>query len=214
LRDRGVFIVASGNVVHNLRRIAWSHGDRGFDWGERFDSFVRELMTARPAALAEVERHPDYTLAVPTAEHFLPLAYLAGLCSAAGEPAAPFAVGCALGSLSMASYLLGMSPPPPRAADRVRGMRARAHAPGADQHLRPRPALPIAGQLLLVGGHRLQDRRDEHRHRRRVRKSRVGHDLLRKLQLFACHQAGSCDARQLLVGQARVRGCHLVVLQE
>jgi 4,5-DOPA dioxygenase extradiol len=129
LRDRGVFIVASGNVVHNLRRIAWSHGDRGFDWGERFDSFVRELMTARPAALAEVERHPDYALAVPTAEHSLPLAYLAGLCSAAGEPAAPFAVGCALGSLSMASYLLGMSPPPPRAADRVRGNAMPEHTP-------------------------------------------------------------------------------------
>ena len=121
LRDRGILIVASGNVVHNLRRIAWSHGDRGFDWNERFDSFVRELMTTRPAALAEVERHADYALAVPTTEHFLPLAYLAGLCTAAGEAAKPFAVGCALGSLSMTSYLLGMRPPPPRAADAAQG---------------------------------------------------------------------------------------------
>jgi 4,5-DOPA dioxygenase extradiol len=111
LRDRGVFIIGSGNVVHNLRRIDWSLGDRGFDWGERFDAHVREVMTTRPAALADVERHADYALAVPTTEHFLPLAYLAGLCTAAGEPARPFAQGCTLGSLSMTSYLLGMQPP-------------------------------------------------------------------------------------------------------
>jgi 4,5-DOPA dioxygenase extradiol len=111
LRDRGVFIVGSGNVVHNLRRIDWSHGDRGFDWGERFDAHVREAMTTRPAALADIQRHPDHDLAVPTPEHFLPLAYLAGLCAAAGETARPFAQGCTLGSLSMTSYLLGMEPP-------------------------------------------------------------------------------------------------------
>jgi 4,5-DOPA dioxygenase extradiol len=114
LRDQGIFIIGSGNVVHNLRRIDWSYGDRGFDWGERFDAHVREVMTTRPAALAEVLRHPDHALAVPTPEHFLPLAYLAGLCAAAGEPAQPFAQGCTLGSLSMTSYLLGMVPPPAR----------------------------------------------------------------------------------------------------
>jgi 4,5-DOPA dioxygenase extradiol len=117
LRDRGVFIVGSGNVVHNLRRIDWSYGDRGFDWGERFDAHVREVMTNEPAALAGVQRHPDYALAVPTPEHFLPLAYLAGLCVAAGEPARPFAQGCALGSLSMTSYLLGAAPPRGRTSD-------------------------------------------------------------------------------------------------
>ena len=111
------------------RENGFFHGGFTVGRGERFDSFVRELMTARPAALAEVERHLDYTLAVPTAEHFLPLAYLAGLCSAAGEPAAPFAVGCALGSLSMTSYLLGMSPPPPRAADGVQGNAMPEHTP-------------------------------------------------------------------------------------
>ncbi|HSW17897.1 MAG TPA: 4,5-DOPA dioxygenase extradiol [Ramlibacter sp.] len=116
LRDRGVFIIASGNVVHNLRRIAWSHGDRGFDWSERFDAHVRDVMTTRPAALADVQGHPDYALAVPTPEHFLPLAYLAGLCAAAGEPAQVFTPGCTLGSLSMTSYLLGMQPPAARTA--------------------------------------------------------------------------------------------------
>ena len=116
LRDRGILIVASGNVVHNLRRIAWSHGDSGFDWAQRFDAHVRDLMTTRPASLGDVQRHPDYALAVPTTEHFLPLAYLAGLWTATSETPQPFAQGCTLGSLSMTSYVLGMRPPPARSS--------------------------------------------------------------------------------------------------
>ena len=112
LRDRGILILGSGNVVHNLRRVDWSYGDRGFDWAERFDAHVRGLMTSNPAALEQVQRHPDHDLAVPTAEHFLPLAYLAGVCAATGEAARPFAEGRTLGSLSMTSYLVGMSVPP------------------------------------------------------------------------------------------------------
>jgi 4,5-DOPA dioxygenase extradiol len=111
LRQRGVLILGSGNVVHNLRRVDWSYGDRGFDWAERFDAHVRDVMTSEPASLAQVEGHPDHVLAVPTAEHFLPLAYLAGLCAASGETARPFAEGRTLGSLSMTSYLVGMSVP-------------------------------------------------------------------------------------------------------
>ena len=111
LRERGVLVVGSGNVVHNLRRIDWTHGDRGFDWAERFDARVREVMTTNPAALADVQRHPDHDLSVPTAEHFLPLAYVAGLCEAGGETAQPFAEGRTLGSLSMTSYLVGMAVP-------------------------------------------------------------------------------------------------------
>jgi 4,5-DOPA dioxygenase extradiol len=111
LRQRGVLILGSGNVVHNLRRVDWSYGDRGFDWAERFDAHVRDVMTSEPASLAQVEGHPDHVLAVPTAEHFLPLAYLAGLCAASGETARPFAEGRTLGSLSMTSYLVGMPVP-------------------------------------------------------------------------------------------------------
>ena len=112
LRERGVFVLASGNVVHNLRRIDWSYGDRGFDWADRFDARVRDVMTSQPDALERVQRHPDHTLAVPTPEHFLPVAYIAGLCSAGGETARPFVEARTLGSLSMTSYLLGMAVPP------------------------------------------------------------------------------------------------------
>ena len=109
LRERGIFIVGSGNVVHNLRVL-----DRGregaFDWGERFDGEVRRVMTTDPGALPEVQAHPDYAMSVPTPEHFLPLAYLAGLCRAAGEPAVPFIEGGTMGGLTRTSYLLGGAP--------------------------------------------------------------------------------------------------------
>jgi 4,5-DOPA dioxygenase extradiol len=67
-------------------------------------------MTSDPGRLGEVERHPDHDAAVPTPEHFLPLAYLAGLCRAAGEPAVPFVEGGSMGSLTMTSYVLGALP--------------------------------------------------------------------------------------------------------
>jgi 4,5-DOPA dioxygenase extradiol len=107
LRSRGVLILGSGNVVHNLGRIDFRRPEAAFDWGERFDADVKLLMTTVPEELPRVETHPDYALSVPTNEHFLPLAYLAGLCVAANRPATPFAQGCTMGSISMTSYVLG-----------------------------------------------------------------------------------------------------------
>lgn len=111
LRQRGIFILGSGNVVHNLRLIDWARGDTGFDWADRFDAEVRDVMTRAPGQLASVQGSADYARAVPTPEHFLPVAYLAGVCHAGGEVATPFAEGRALGSLSMTSYLVGMPAP-------------------------------------------------------------------------------------------------------
>jgi 4,5-DOPA dioxygenase extradiol len=107
LRERGVLILGSGNVVHNLGRIDFRRPEAAFDWGERFDAEVRSIMTGAPGDLPRVTKHPDYALSVPTNEHFLPLAYLAGLCVAASRPAHPFAQGCTMGSISMTSYALG-----------------------------------------------------------------------------------------------------------
>jgi len=112
LRERGVFILGSGNVVHNLRRVDFSRADAAEAWAERFDAAVRTVMTMDPSALVRIEQHPDHELAVPTPEHFLPLAYLAGLCQAAGEPAATFVDGGTFGSLTMTSYVLGHASAP------------------------------------------------------------------------------------------------------
>ena len=106
LRERGVVIIGSGNIVHNLRRIDWSLPRTGFDWADRFDLAVLDLMRADPASLATIDRHPDHALAVPTPDHFLPALYIAGLASSASDAVTPFNVGRTMGSLSMTSYLL------------------------------------------------------------------------------------------------------------
>ncbi|HEX2192371.1 MAG TPA: 4,5-DOPA dioxygenase extradiol [Acidimicrobiales bacterium] len=106
LRARGVLIVASGNVVHNLRGIDWSQPDAGFDWARRFDDDARAVMGSSPAELARLCEHRDFRSAVPTPDHFLPLVYLAGLASAADRSADVLVDGCAMGSLSMTSYTL------------------------------------------------------------------------------------------------------------
>jgi 4,5-DOPA dioxygenase extradiol len=107
LREQGVLIVASGNIVHNLRRIDRRHPDDGFDWAHRFDDEARRLMTDDPDRLAELADHGDFAAAVPTPDHFLPLAYLAGLASVAGLGAEVLVDGYNYGSLSMTSYTLG-----------------------------------------------------------------------------------------------------------
>jgi 4,5-DOPA dioxygenase extradiol len=108
LRDRGVLILGSGNVVHNLRRLNWRNLDSGEDWAYRFDDSAAALLAERPADIAELQEHPDYALAVPTPDHFLPLLYIAGLAAASGTAALPLVRGCTLGSVSMTCYGAGI----------------------------------------------------------------------------------------------------------
>jgi 4,5-DOPA dioxygenase extradiol len=107
LRRAGVLIVASGNVVHNLGRIQWGDPEGGTDWAHRFDDAAREIMLTDPASLGSLVDHPDYAAAVPTPDHFLPLAYVAGLSAASGQPVRTLIDGYAYGSLSMTAYVVG-----------------------------------------------------------------------------------------------------------
>jgi 4,5-DOPA dioxygenase extradiol len=109
LRSEGVFILASGNVVHNLRLIDWQKPGAGTDWAHRFDDGVRSLMTSDPSKLHASADLSDFELAVPTPDHFLPLAYLAGLSAAATTPTRTIVDGYEMGSLSMTSYELSGS---------------------------------------------------------------------------------------------------------
>ena len=108
LRERGVLILASGNVVDNLPRVQWNRPDAAFDWAERFDEAVVAQMASDPGAILKVAEHPDYALAVPTPDHFIPLLYTAGLAAAGEGSAAPLVRGYAMGSLSMTCYGVGI----------------------------------------------------------------------------------------------------------
>ena len=107
LRKSGVLIVGSGNVVHNLRAIDWDQPHTGFAWAQRFDEDARSLMLSAPAELGRLIDRPDFRLAAPTPDHFLPLAYVAGVASADGHPAEILVDGYTMGSLSMTCYTIG-----------------------------------------------------------------------------------------------------------
>ena len=107
LRKRGIMVVASGNVVHNLRRIQWDRPDAAFDWAERFDDAAAQLLAEAPDEVLSLTGHPDFEAAVPTPDHFVPLLYVAGMASAASEPIAALVRGYAMGSISMTCYGLG-----------------------------------------------------------------------------------------------------------
>ena len=85
LRERGVLVVASGNVVHSLDGMDWKLTDQDYDWAQRFDEDAKERTLCDPTEFTTLEAHPDYSSAVPTPDHFIPDLYLAGLAGAAEE---------------------------------------------------------------------------------------------------------------------------------
>ncbi|WP_267899745.1 4,5-DOPA dioxygenase extradiol [Aurantiacibacter zhengii] len=104
LPERGVMILASGNVVHNLRSLRWGEPDLGFDWAQRFDDAVAEQLAEGPGDVLKLTEHPDFAAAVPTPDHYLPMLYLAGLASDQGAVLEPLVRGHSMGSISMACY--------------------------------------------------------------------------------------------------------------
>lgn len=111
LRREGVLIVGSGNIVHNLGALV--RRDTASDWAVEFDQRVAELILAgdHDALIGFSELGPAARLAVPTAEHFLPLLYLLALQSP-GEPVSFFVERVTLGAISMRSVIVGALPQP------------------------------------------------------------------------------------------------------
>ena len=113
LREQGVLIVGSGNVVHNLRRIDWSQPSGGADWNLRFDDAAVHLMRDSPSDILRLAEHTDFDLAVPTPDHFIPLLYIAALAATADDTPDVLVDGPAYGSISMTSYTLAADCPDP-----------------------------------------------------------------------------------------------------
>lgn len=107
LRDEGVLVLGSGDIVHNLGIFQYQRPD-GFDWAERFNAAAkRQLLAGELAPLLSPETlDPDGALAVPTPEHYLPMLYAAALRDP-GEPLTFFADRVVMGSISMTSFRIG-----------------------------------------------------------------------------------------------------------
>jgi len=105
LRDEGVLILGSGNVVHNLQLFDFRN-PVPLDWALAADADIRAHVAARRhAELASYPARPEARLPVPTPEHYLPLLYAIAL-QQAGETAEFFNVRVP-GSISMTSVLIG-----------------------------------------------------------------------------------------------------------
>lgn len=109
LRERGVLIVGSGNIVHNLRTARWSgDGSQAYDWALEFDAVTGEhIAQGRLGALQEFRKLGALAQqAHPTHEHYLPLLYAAGAVDS-NEPPRFFNTSFQLASISMRSVIWG-----------------------------------------------------------------------------------------------------------
>jgi 4,5-DOPA dioxygenase extradiol len=109
LRDEGVLVIGSGNLVHNLHTYAWGrHKVEPFDWAVRFEERARELITAGDhGPLVSYETlGRDARLSVPTPDHYLPLLYVLATQAEGDEVAFPVE-GVDGGSVSMLSVRIG-----------------------------------------------------------------------------------------------------------
>lgn len=110
LREQGVMIVASGNLVHNLRMVRWSGEAEAWPWAESFNQYVRENLSwegeSEQHPLINFMQHDGAALSNPTPEHYLPLLYVLG-ARAEGEAITVPVDGIVMGSLSMLSVQVG-----------------------------------------------------------------------------------------------------------
>jgi 4,5-DOPA dioxygenase extradiol len=106
LRKKGVLIIGSGNIVHNLRMV--SPDRKIFDWATEFDEKIKTFMNDRnhQAIIHYDQLGSIARLAVPTNDHFLPLLYSLAL-QTKNESLNYFNETCEMGSISMRSLIIG-----------------------------------------------------------------------------------------------------------
>ncbi len=109
LRDEGILVAASGNLVHNLRAYAWGrHMPEPHDWAARFERKAKELILAGDhKALVEYESlGRDALLSIPTPDHYLPLLYVLATRRERDDVTFPVE-GIEGGSMSMLAVRIG-----------------------------------------------------------------------------------------------------------
>lgn len=105
LRKKGVLIIGSGNMVHNLRIMNWNLPDAGFDWAIEANEKLKELiLSGQDKALLRYESlGKAVQLAIPTPDHYLPMIYILGLKDETGSISF-FNDKTVMGSVSMTSF--------------------------------------------------------------------------------------------------------------
>ncbi|MGC8658134.1 MAG: 4,5-DOPA dioxygenase extradiol [Desulfomonilaceae bacterium] len=109
LRQEGILVIGSGNIVHNLFTYAWGKtGIQPFDWALRFEKTVQDLLVnGEDTRVVSYEAlGPDARLSVPTPDHYLPLLYVIGLRKENEHPSFPVH-GIDGGSISMLAVRIG-----------------------------------------------------------------------------------------------------------
>ena len=106
LRDEGVLVMGSGNVVHNLGKV---RGGEPYQWAAEFNNVIKTaLLSHNDEVIVNYLKVPGARESVPTTEHYLPIIYVAGLQDE-GDMAQCFAEGLEMGSLSMMSAIVRQS---------------------------------------------------------------------------------------------------------
>lgn len=107
LRSKGILIIGSGNTVHNLRLVDWQNVNAAHSWAiEANDSIKTLIETGNHKALIDFRKQGNaYDLAIPTAEHYLPLLYTLAL-QEQNDEITFFNDKLIMGSLSMTSVLI------------------------------------------------------------------------------------------------------------
>jgi len=108
LREKGVLIIGSGNIVHNLRRVDWHNPEGGYGWAQEANTLLKKYIfeRAHEQLIGYATLGSAVTMAIPTPEHFLPLLYILGL-QRENENITFFNDKVVLGSISMTSLLVG-----------------------------------------------------------------------------------------------------------
>ena len=108
LRDQGVLILGSGNVVHNLSRIDWNMQSAAYPWAVSFDAYIKDKIMKREFEdIIHYDKAGDMAkLSIPTPDHFLPLLYVLG-ASLPDDKLTIINEACMMGSMSMTCYLFG-----------------------------------------------------------------------------------------------------------
>lgn len=108
LRSKGVLVIGSGDIVHNLRMLDWENPEGAFDWAEEMNAtFKKAILHNDHQSLINYHAYGEGAiLAIPTPDHFLPLLYILALRQSS-EEVTFFNDRVIMGSLSMTSLRIG-----------------------------------------------------------------------------------------------------------